>query len=82
MTRFPVTALRSVAIGTPDSGAVGALLYTTWGLDLAAREDGAVYLRRVPEPITTCWRSTGADKPAIFSVTFRVASLEISRDRR
>jgi catechol 2,3-dioxygenase len=71
MTRFPVTALRSVAIGTPDL-ALSERFYTeVWGLEVAARQGEAVYLR-----------ATGADHHVlalhpraaaeILSVTFRV----------
>lgn len=71
MSRFPVTALRSVAIGTPDL-ALSERFYTqVWGLEVAARQGEAVYLR-----------ATGADHHVlalhpcaaaeILSVTFRV----------
>ncbi|UZF90895.1 VOC family protein [Bosea sp. NBC_00550] len=71
MTRFPISSLRSVEIDTPDI-AVSERFYTQiWGLSVAARQDGVVYLR-----------ATGADhhvlalhasqSPEILSVTFRV----------
>lgn len=71
MTRFPISSLRSVDIGTPDI-ALSEHFYTQiWGLSVAARQDGVVYLR-----------ATGADHhvlalhaceaPEIRSVTFRV----------
>ncbi|WP_291820631.1 VOC family protein [Bosea sp. (in: a-proteobacteria)] len=71
MSRFPVTALRSVAIGTPNI-ALSEHFYTqVWGLEVAARQGGTIYLR-----------ATGADHhvlslqpsaaPEILSVTFRV----------
>ena len=71
MSRFPVAALRSVEIGTPDI-ALSERFYTqVWGLEVAARQGETVYLR-----------ATGADHhvlslqpsaaPEILSVTFRV----------
>jgi catechol 2,3-dioxygenase len=71
MSRFPVTALRSVAIGTPDLALSERFYTAVWGLEVAARQGEAVYLR-----------ATGADHHVlalhpcaaaeILSVTFRV----------
>src|SRR3712207_3394599 len=45
MSRFPVCALRSVELGTPDL-AVSERFYTeVWGLDVVARQQGVLYLR-------------------------------------
>ena len=75
MSRFPVTALRSVAIGTPDLELSEHFYTTVWGLDLATREDGVVYLRATgtDHHVLALHR---ADKPEILSVTFRVASID------
>ncbi len=73
MSRFPVTDIRSVALGTPDLS--GSLEFYTrvWGLKEVAQENGVVYLR-----------ATGRDhhvlslrehpESEVLSVTFRTAS--------
>lgn len=45
MTHFPVCALRSVDLDTPDLAASEAFYTHVWGLQVAARADGVVYLR-------------------------------------
>jgi catechol 2,3-dioxygenase-like lactoylglutathione lyase family enzyme len=75
MPHFPVCALRSVELGTPDLDLSVHFYTAVWGLDVADREGGVVYLR-----------ATGADhhvlalhqsgKAELRSVTFRVASAE------
>lgn len=45
MTRFPVIALRSVDLGTPDLDRSERFYVSVWGLDVVARHNGAVYLR-------------------------------------
>jgi catechol 2,3-dioxygenase len=45
MTRFPVCALRSVALDTPDLAKSEAFYTDVWGLRVVARGDDAVYLR-------------------------------------
>jgi catechol 2,3-dioxygenase len=75
MRRFPVTALRSVDIGTPDV-ALSERFYTlTWGLDVVARNEGAVYLRAsgTDHHVLALHCS---DRPEILSVTFRTASAD------
>jgi len=76
MTDFPIAALRSVAFGLPDPFAAEAFYVRTWGLEVAARDDAAVYLR-----------ATGSDhhvlslhrhpEPAVLSTTFRASSAEV-----
>lgn len=75
MTHFPVTGLRSVAIGTPDL-ALSERFYTqVWGLSVAARQDGVVYLRAsgADHHVLALHSS---DSPAILSVTFRIGASE------
>ncbi|WP_186418784.1 VOC family protein [Bosea sp. CS1GBMeth4] len=75
MTHFPVTGLRSVAIGTPDL-ALSERFYTrVWGLSVAARQDGVVYLRAsgADHHVLALHSS---DSPAILSVTFRTGASE------
>lgn len=75
MTHFPVTGLRSVAIGSPDL-ALSERFYTeVWGLSVAARQDGAVYLRASGADHHVLALHPG-DAPAILSVTFRVDAAE------
>ena len=45
MSRFPVCALRSAELDTPDLALSEAFYTGVWGLTVAARTDGAVYLR-------------------------------------
>ena len=40
MTHFPVTALRSVDLSTPDIGRSERFYTTVWGLDLVTRYEG------------------------------------------
>jgi catechol 2,3-dioxygenase len=68
-----VIALRSVAIGTPDLALSERFYTSTWGLDVAARDEGAVYLRTsgTDHHVLALHRS---DRPEFLSVTFRAAS--------
>jgi catechol-2,3-dioxygenase len=45
MTHFPVTALRSVDLETPDIGRSEHFYTSVWGLDLVTRHEGVTYLR-------------------------------------
>lgn len=71
MTRFPVSALRSVAIATPDIASSERFYTQVWGLSVAARQDGVVYLRATgaDHHVLALHAGTG---PEILSVTFRV----------
>jgi catechol 2,3-dioxygenase len=72
MTDFPVIAIRSVELGVPDPAHAEAFYRDVWGLTVADRQGGIVYLR-----------ATGADHhvlalhphhaPEILSVSFRVS---------
>jgi catechol 2,3-dioxygenase len=75
MTSFPVTALRSVNIGTPDLALSERFYTSTWGLDVVARHEGAVYLRAsgTDHHVLALHSS---DRPEILSVTFRAASAD------
>lgn len=75
MTHFPVTALRSVAIGTPDLARSERFYTQVWGLAVAARQDGAVYLR-ASGPDHHVLALHRSDAPEIRSVTFRVDAAE------
>ncbi len=78
MSGFPVTALRSVELLVPELAAAERFYTDVWGLAVAAREEGRIWLH-----------ATGADchvlrleegKAAIRSATFRAAD-EASLDR-
>jgi len=45
MTPFPVTALRSVDLETPDLSRSEQFYTAVWGLDLVTRHDDVTYLR-------------------------------------
>ena len=45
MTRFPVSALRSVDLGTPDIDRSEQFYVAVWGLEVIARHNGVVYMR-------------------------------------
>jgi catechol-2,3-dioxygenase len=73
MTRFPVTALRSVDIGTPDLALSERFYTSTWGLEVVARSEGAVYLRAsgTDHHVLALHSS---DRSEVLSVTFRAES--------
>jgi catechol 2,3-dioxygenase-like lactoylglutathione lyase family enzyme len=73
MTRFPVTALRSVDLGTPDLDRSERFYTEVWGLEVVARHEGAIYLRASGSDhhVVALHASAG---PALSAVTFRVAS--------
>jgi catechol 2,3-dioxygenase len=75
MTRFPVTALRSVDIGTPDLVLSERFYSSIWELDVVARNAGTVYLRATgtDHHVLALHRS---NRPEILSVTYRAASVE------
>ncbi len=75
MTRFPVTALRSVDIGTPDLALSERFYISIWGLEVVARNEETVYLRAsgTDHHVLALHSS---DRPEILSVTFRAASAE------
>jgi catechol-2,3-dioxygenase len=75
MTRFPVSALRSVDLGTPDLGRSEQFYVTVWGLEVAARHNGAVYLRAggCDHHVVALHQSA---RPELRAVTFRVASTD------
>ena len=70
MSRFPVSALRSVDLGTPDLGRSAEFYQKVWGLDIVEQSGESIYLR-----------ATGADhhvlalhasaRAELRSVTFR-----------
>lgn len=75
MSSFPVMALRSVAIVTPQPQ-VSLDFYTrVWGLDFAAKADGTVYLAATGKDFHVLELTPG-DRPCLRKLTFRVRSSE------
>jgi catechol 2,3-dioxygenase len=72
MPRFPVTALRSVDLGTPDLDRSQAFYREVWGLEAVARASDAVYLSATGSDhhVVALHRS---ERPELRAVTFRVA---------
>ena len=74
MTHFPVTALRSVDLETPDLGRSEQFYASVWGLDLVTRHDGVTYLRASgPDHHVVALRQ--GERPALRAVTFRLNSV-------
>lgn len=73
MTRFPVAALRSVVLDTPDLAMSEAFYTGVWGLTVAARDADAVYLRATGDDhhVLALRQSTAS---ALREVVFRVAA--------
>ena len=75
MTRFPVTALRSVDLGTPDPVRSERFYSEVWGLEVVTRDGGVVYLRADGCDHHVLALHPGS-RPELRAVTFRVASVE------
>ena len=73
MTHFPVTALRSVDLETPDIGRSEQFYTSVWGLDLVTRHEGVTYLRASGTDHHVVALRQG-DRPALEAVTFRLHS--------
>ncbi|MBR0755459.1 VOC family protein [Bradyrhizobium jicamae] len=73
MPRFPVTALRSVDLGTPDIDVSAKFYCDVWGLERVAEVAGVIYLRASGSDhhVVALHRSATTE---LRSVTFRVAS--------
>jgi catechol 2,3-dioxygenase len=72
---FPVIAIRSVDLGVPDIVGVEAFYTGTWGLEVAARQGAAVYLRATgPDHHVVALRPH--TRAEILSVCFRVGAEE------
>ena len=73
MTHFPVTALRSVDLETPDVGRSEQFYTSVWGLDLVTRHEGVTYLRASGTDHHVVALRQG-ERPALRAVTFRLHS--------
>lgn len=75
MTPFPVIALRSVELDTPDLAASEAFYTSVWGLELVARQDGISYLRAAGSDHHVLALRQGP-RPVLNAITFRLHSAE------
>jgi catechol 2,3-dioxygenase-like lactoylglutathione lyase family enzyme len=75
MTRFPVCALRSVEIGTPDIDVSERFYTKTWGLRVVERRQGSIFLRASGSDHHVLVLSP-ARQSVIYSATFRAASAQ------
>ena len=73
MSRFPVSALRSVDLGTPDIDRSERFYVEVWGLEIVARHNGVTYLRAdgYDHHVVALHRS---ERPELRAVTFRITS--------
>ncbi|MGG5818200.1 VOC family protein [Falsiroseomonas sp. HW251] len=74
MVDFPVTALRSVELLVPDLDAAERFYTATWGLGVAARAAGRLWLHATGDDHHVLALEQGP--AAIRSVTFRAAALD------
>lgn len=75
MSSFPVTALRSVELSTPDLAGSVAFYTEVWGLQVAARQGDKVFLAATGSDFHVLELKAGNDA-ALRKVTFRVRSRE------
>jgi catechol-2,3-dioxygenase len=75
VSRFPVSALRSVDLTTPDLSGSERFYTETWGLTVAARADGIVYLAASDTDHHVLALHAGL-APGLVSVTFRAEALD------
>jgi catechol 2,3-dioxygenase len=73
MTHFPITALRSVDLDTPDLQRSEQFYISVWGLELVTRHDGVSYLRASSSDHHVVALRQG-DRPALRAITFRLHS--------
>jgi catechol 2,3-dioxygenase-like lactoylglutathione lyase family enzyme len=73
LSRFPVSALRSVDLGTPDIEGSERFFVEVWGLEIVGRHNGVTYLRAdgCDHHVVALHRS---EQPELRAVTFRIAS--------
>jgi catechol 2,3-dioxygenase len=73
MTHFPITALRSVDLDTPDLQQSLQFYTSVWGLELVTQHEGVAYLRASgADHHVIALRQ--ADHPALRAITFRLHS--------
>ncbi|HLZ04340.1 MAG TPA: VOC family protein [Bradyrhizobium sp.] len=75
MSDFPVAALRSVEIATPQPGGSADFYTKVWGLDFAAEVGGTIYLAATGSDFHVL-ELTPSDRTSLRKVSFRVRSRE------
>lgn len=75
MSAFPVVALRSVELTTPDLRGSADFYTQVWGLDFVAEADGRLFLAATGDDFHVLSLIAG-DGPALCKITFRVRSRE------
>ncbi|SOC82344.1 catechol 2,3-dioxygenase [Ensifer adhaerens] len=73
MSDFPITALRSVEISTPDIETSVAFYTKVWGLEIAARQNDKVFLSASGDDFHVLELKPGPEA-ALRKITFRVRS--------
>ncbi|MDQ0455681.1 VOC family protein [Rhizobium paknamense] len=73
MSDFPVIALRSVELSTPDLAGAVAFYTSVWGLEVAAEAGGKVFLAATGDDFHVLELKAG-DKAELRKTTFRAAS--------
>ena len=75
MSEFPIVEISSVDIAVPDLVLAERFYTTAWGLEVAARQDGNVYLRAtgLDHHVLVLHSAVAA---AVLAVTFRTSSLD------
>jgi catechol-2,3-dioxygenase len=73
MTHFPISALRSVDLDTPDLQQSLEFYTSVWGLELVTQREGTAYLRASGGDHHVFALHQG-DHPALRSITFRLHS--------
>jgi len=75
MSEFPIVEISSVDIAVPDLVLAERFYTTAWGLEVAARQDGNVYLRATGRDhhVLVLHSAVAA---AVLAVTFRTSSLD------
>jgi catechol-2,3-dioxygenase len=75
MTRFPVTSLRSVDLGTPAIDRAERFYTSVWGLEVVIRDQGSVYLRATGSDHHVVALHASA-RPELRAITFRLDSAD------
>lgn len=75
MTEFPVTALRSVELGTPDVVAAVDFYTRVWGLEVVAEAGDKVFLAATGDDFHVL-ELKASDRPELRKITFRVRSAQ------
>lgn len=75
MSKFPVSALRSVELSTPDLNGSVDFYTRVWGLEIAAEVDGKVFLAAGGDDFHVLELKAG-DRAELRKITFRTRSAE------